>query len=422
MDVSRSDQEAYLSYAQNMYETGYNLVGGRNRMPAFSFLLSLLYSPELTQNQFFARSKDFNIVATAALLPGLFWLFRRTLPFLLSVNLWLITTFTVLIFKAGYAQAELLFYFLSFFGFFLMLRMLQQPSWKLGLLTGIVLGLAHLTKASVLPGFLLFVLAFVAQSGYSAVTQWRFSSQRIAAKLEQIKKENISRLLSLVLAAVAFLGVIYPYISTSRQYFGHYFYNVNSTFYMWYDSWEEAEAGTRKYGDGKGYPEMPSHLIPSPQKYLREHSSSEILSRFKRGIDRVILVASKSYGYFKYILLFGAIALLLSAVHWRTTLAIVKRHFFLISFCLSYFVAYLLIYAWYTPVASGNRFTLALFMPLLFFLGTIVHTQHRHHPFISLGSLKLKWFYLFNFVTLGMILFELHPILSDRILTTFGGS
>jgi hypothetical protein len=191
---------------------------------------------------------------------------------------------------------------------------------------------------------------------------------------------------------------------------------------MWYDSWEEAEAGTRRHGDGKGYPDMPSELIPSPQKYLREHSIQQITYRFSKGMNKVVLVAAKSYGYFKYVVLFSTIALLISVLHIRSTLAIVRRHLFLILFCLSYFLAYFLIYAWYTPVASGNRFTLSLFMPLLFFLGTIINTQFHHHPFITLGSIKARWFHLFNFMTLGMILIELHPILTDRVMTMFGGS
>ena len=35
-----------------------------------------------------------------------------------------------------------------------------------------------------------------------------------------------------------------PYLSTSKRVFGQYFYNVNSTFYMWYDDWPHASVGT----------------------------------------------------------------------------------------------------------------------------------------------------------------------------------
>ena len=430
LDVDASDQAAYLSYAKNLYETDYNMVGGRNRMPVYPMLLSLIYSPDLTENQFFIRSKAFNIALSAALLPGLFWLFRKTLPFILSVNLWLITAFTVFIFKAGYAQTELLFYFLNFCAFLLMYQMLKKPELQFGILTGIVLGIAHLTKASVMPGLFIFAVFFIAKEIYSLYFNFNRinddKTQRFSKNLFhlfwQIRQETALHLLSLALVFLTFLSVIYPYISTSQRFFGQPFYNVNSNFYIWYDSWEEAEAGTRLHGDNKGWPEMPAQQIPSAKKYLQEHTVQQILDRPIRGIKKVLLVAYKSYGYLKYVLIYAVFALVLTLLNFQQSLAIVKRHPFLILFCLSYFFVYLLIYAWYVPVASGNRFTLALFMPLMFFLATIIHTQSRYNPPISIYHVQIKWFELFNFATLGILLFELHSILTDRIVTLFAGS
>lgn len=425
LDVDASDQAAYLSYARNLYETDYNIVGGRNRMPVYPMLLSLIYNPDLTQNQFFARSKDFNIALSAALLPSLFLLFSRTFPFALSANLWLITTFTVFIFKAGYAQTELLFYFLNFCAFLMMYKMLKEPEVKLGILTGLVLGIAHLTKASVMPGLAIFGLFFIIKEIYSFFNLENDTAPKqfnLLNKIKHIKQEIVLHLLSLLLVFLTFLGVIFPYVSTSQRFFGQPFYNVNSNFYIWYDSWEEAEAGTRSYGDNKGWPEMPSNQIPSARKYLQEHTAQQILDRFIKGIKKVFSVAYKSYGYFKYVLLYGTVALLLSLLNPFESLAIFKRHLFPTLFCLFYFLIYLLIYAWYVPVASGNRFTLALFMPLMFFLATIIHTQARYHPSISIYKAQIKWFNPFNFLVLGIILFELHSILTDRIITLFAGS
>ncbi|NJO75788.1 MAG: hypothetical protein HC833_19720 [Leptolyngbyaceae cyanobacterium RM1_406_9] len=231
----------------------------------------------------------------------------------------------------------------------------------------------------------------------------------------------MQRILSLALVISCFLITLYPYISTSKRVFGHYFYNVNSTFYIWYDSWEEAEQGTRSYGDGKGWPEMPPEQIPSLEKYLREHTASEIFERFYDGLDKVIAVAKKSYGYFKYLVIYLAIALLTTLANLRN-IKVTKSQLFLLLFYFSYFIAYTLLYAWYTPIASGNRFTLALFLPLMFCLTAVINTTTSERPQVRLASKQFSWRYLFNLVVLGMILFELYPILTSRIVTTFAGT
>jgi hypothetical protein len=40
----------------------------------------------------------------------------------------------------------------------LMLHLMQTLSWRVGVLTGLVAGFAHLTKACVLPGLVLFLV------------------------------------------------------------------------------------------------------------------------------------------------------------------------------------------------------------------------------------------------------------------------
>ncbi|WP_190798349.1 hypothetical protein [Leptolyngbya sp. FACHB-541] len=378
---------------------------------------SLVYDPNLTENEAFTRGKYFNIALSVAILPCLFLIFQRFFSRLQAINLLLITAFTVFLFRAAYFQAEILFYFLSFCGFLLMAWMLNKPSWKLGIATGVLMGITHLTKASILPGLALFVLAFLAQSIYLFYSNLRNKT----FSFNEVKNNFLLRILSLALVIFCFLLTVYPYISTSQRVFGHYFYNVNSTFYIWYDSWNEAKQGTRAYGDGKGWPEMPPEQIPSLEKYLQEHTASDIFERLFDGLNKVIVVAKDSYGYFKYLVIYLAIALLTTLANLRS-LKITKSQVFLLFFYFSYFTAYTLLYAWYIPIASGNRFTLALFLPLMFCLAAAINANASERPQIQLAGKQFSWFHLFNLFVLGMILFELYPILTNRIVTTFAGT
>jgi hypothetical protein len=248
------------------------------------------------------------------------------------------------------------------------------------------------------------------------------NAENLSSNLTQVKKRITSGLLNLSLVVLVFLGTVYPYISTSKRFFGHYFYNVNSTFYIWYDSWEEAEQGTRAYDDGKGWPEMRPELIPSPEKYLREHTASQILGRFLYGLGKLVEETTHSYGYFKYFLIYLGTSFLIFIFNVRSHLAIAQKHLFLILFSLTYFVVYLLLYAWHVSIDSGNRFILAQFIPFMFFVTSILVTQSIQYPLINVFRIQLKWFHISSFLVLGMILFELHSILTYKIVTMFAAS
>ena len=71
-----------------------------------------------------------------------------------------------------------------------------------------------------------------------------------------------TNLASLFLAICCFLAVIFPYILQSKEMYGQYFYNVNSTFYIWYDSWEDAKQAERDHAFTEGWPDLPSGQVP----------------------------------------------------------------------------------------------------------------------------------------------------------------
>ena len=148
-----TDQSAYLEYARLLKASGYTYPGDFNRMPLYRFLLSLILRPAMDDPGFFLAAKYFSLFLSIVLLAGLAVLFYRRSSTLHALSLLLIVAFTVFIYKARWVQAELLFYFLNACLFLLMWRLLERPSYAQAAAAGIVAGLAHLTKASILPAW-----------------------------------------------------------------------------------------------------------------------------------------------------------------------------------------------------------------------------------------------------------------------------
>jgi hypothetical protein len=289
------------------------------------------------------------------LLALLFLIFRKFFPNYHSLALLIITAFGVFLYRAGIVQAELLFYFLSFCAFVLLLRMLTTPRWWLAILTGAAVGLAYLTKASMLPLLTIWAVAFIAQ------TIWQFCA------CSRVRVRDFSRRAGLLLLVIGtFCVVVFPYIRTSKKLYGHYFYNVNSTFYMWCDSWPEAVAFTQIYNDPNRRRELSPDQIPSAAKYWREHSVRQIAQRLVNGVATMCTRSAKVTGYYKFVLAFAMAGAVLT---WRRRAAaarFIADRAFVAIFCVLFFFAYVLLYAWYGAIVTDSRFVLALFLPLIF--------------------------------------------------------
>ena len=413
-DLSSNDQQAYMVYASNLATSKYTFVGDRNRMPVYPLFQSLFYRPGLTDEAFFTQGKYINLTLSLFLLAAVGFVFYQHLPQLVALNLLLITAFTVFVFKAGYFQVELLFYTLIFVLFLLFWRLLHQPSWGGAVLTGVVAGVTHLTKASVLPGLALFVILGLAQGG------WTIWQRRQTNAGGWIDREGGLQLGSVVLTVGLFLLTVSPYIITSKQIFGHYFYNVNSTFYMWYDSWGEATQGTKAHGDRVGWPTMPPEEIPSMSKYFREHTAAQVIGRLVNGGQTVWQGMTQSYGYFKYIVIYAILFVVMLWMNRQQLYQKIKDNLVVTLFVIGYFVGYLLLYAWYVPIASGNRFVLALFLPMLFTLAYTSCCLGTAAPAISQYWIHLVRTRVQMFL-LCFIAVDVYFVLTIRIFTIYGG-
>jgi hypothetical protein len=221
---------------------------------------------------------------------------------------------------------------------------------------------------------------------------------------------------------ICFLVVVFPYIRTSKEHFGHYFYNVNSTFYIWYDSWQEVESGTKAHGDRQGWPDMPKDQIPSFQKYLQEHTTRQIVDRFFQGLLTLWERVTHSYGYAEFLLFYLIAIMLFFGQNRAQTWSILRRaNPWVILFVVGYFFGYTLLFAWYTPIADGNRFVLALFLPGMLVLQSLLSAaQSNDLQFVFWGR-RLSATAISPFILLFLVAYLL-TIFPYRVSTIFGGS
>ncbi len=401
-----SDQAAYLAYARQMRDSGYTFIGTRNRMPVFPFLLSLLYRPGVDETQFLKRAQSFNINLSILLLALLFVIFRKFFPSYHAVALLVITAFGVFLYRAGIVQAEPLFYFLSFCAFLFLVRLLIAPRWWLSIFAGATLGLAYLTKASMLPMLPLWIAVFLVQ---------------MTSRLQRDTRMRIlARDFGLLLLVIAsFLAVVFPYIQTSKRLYGHYFYNVNSTFYMWCDSWPEAVAFTEVYNDPKRHRELAPDQLPSAAKYWREHSLGQIAHRLSNGFSTMLTRSAKATGYYKFALLF-ALAGVFALCRRESAIQLVEERAFAASFCILFMAVYVLLYAWYGAIITDSRFVLSLFLPFIFAGSAFLLRLWNGDGFVVRGR-RIPVATIFSGSLIGLALIDAGSAALHLLVATQGG-
>jgi hypothetical protein len=420
---ARGDQTGYLVDAEVVYANWHGrqpagLVGVRNRMPLYAAFLSLFYRQDMSDPRFFEVGRDANIYLSLALLAIVWLVARRYLPPHPAANLTGVAAFGWFIFKAGYTQSELLFYTLFFLAFVACLELFEsRTEWRLplrGATAGALCALAHLTKAATLP-FVGIVLA--------AGTGWTFAPLMAPGKsAHAARRSTLRRLASLAALALAFIVVLWPYISNSKRVFGRYFYNVNSTFYVWYDNWPLASVGTLLHGDGQHWPTMPESELPGPARYWREHSVGQIVDRLEGGFHDMGVVVRRDFDLIPYLALYLGMFGWLCITRRRSIRDIIREHPWSVLFVPLYGATYLLATAFYYPISGTGtgRFLLAHALPLFFVLSRIFASRRLSDTRWRAGSVA---FGLgdFNQLVSAVILFNVAFRVWPRLMTTYGG-
>ena len=416
-DMRKTDQSAYMRFAIEAYESNFQYTGGRNQMPLYPFLQALFYSPTLDDDGFFEQGKRISVVLSLVCLAVLSVTFVVKFSKLYGLYVVLAIAFLIFAFKSPYFQTEILFYTLFGLAFVVSVEALSSPRWYKSLLVGVLYALAHLSKASALPGLVLFV------SSYGVLIASRISC-RCTSRIE---------LKHLFLHALApfliFVVLLFPYFQESKERYGSYLYNVNTTFYMWYDSWDEAVAGTRAAGDRRGWPDLPDEEIPSLRKYLEEHSIEQILDRFRSGAQRLInfgcyLGRSKHrFGYCSQVgLNMIVLAISVAIIAARSLLLHVRRYFHVICFVGLFHLFYALAFAWYMPlIGNGPGTILSLMIPFFWTVGLAVHSQTFESFRIRFLRRHISASTVVYSVMLLSLAYEIYQVIDFRAYAMYGG-
>jgi hypothetical protein len=359
-----TDQAEYLLFAKNARLLNFNYTGDHNHMPLYPFLQALFYRSGMSDSEFFEQGKQINILLSLIMLAFMFLIFLRYFSKFESWLLTLIIAFSLYIFKAPYFQAEILYYFLAFLTFLLMLKMLIRPNIWLAITTGIIIGLAHLTKASILPGLIIFAFVFATKDTVSVIQEKKHN------KLDTHRfRKTLVSFSYLLVVFIFFITTIFPYIQAMKIRFGHYFYNVNLTFYIWYDDLFQAYEAEAEHHFAKKWPShLPEDEIPGPRKYFREHSLAQIADRFWLGMGEQINNIKSQFSVTNYHLSFLVILILVFLADMKNGLKLSRRYPYIIGFPVLYFSGYIMAFAWYSPIAPERRFIFGLYIPFMFTL------------------------------------------------------
>ena len=284
------------------------------------------------------------------------------LPTLSATAFTLAAVVCVFIDKASFVQAELVYYGLFFIAWIAMCRVIQRPRPGWAALAGLAAGMAYYAKASALLLIGVFGLVMLVR------TLVDLAARRKAAKSSSTDGGQTGRpartAATATLAIAVFFLVIAPYLLDNQERYGRLFYNVNSTFFFWCDSWQQAKDFADKHNLAESYPDAEAEAIPGPLNYFKTHDLGTALNRTFYGLKTLTGLALAGR-YAKYLIAALILCLWLGRYRIRRIRDLETSNGLVALFCALLLLGYLSVYAWYAVVAHGGRFLLSLYLPAL---------------------------------------------------------
>jgi cytochrome b561 len=302
-----------------------------------------------------------------------------------------------------------------------MLMMLTRPTWLRSIATGIIVGLAYLTKGTILSSLPLFTLLYSVQLVLFGV------QEKINHNKERLKIFT-QKAAHLLVVLVLFAVVIFPYAQALKQRFGHYFYNVNTTFYIWFDDWQMAveEEAKHNFVD-----QWPSHLtddeLPNLRNYLREHSFQQISDRFVSGFEGQFRnIFNRPFSVTNYWISYLVILMVGILSNFDQFRKFVKSNWVPVLFVMLYFTGYLSAFAWYDPIADGRRFTYAVYIPFLIavflVMRELIKNQTRDPDMVENEINLAKYFTASHLIVAISLIFNIWLVTNEVLFIDAYGS
>jgi hypothetical protein len=404
------DQCAYLYATQAASQQGFFYEGARG--PLYVQVLRAAYRPGESLQSQFERSKQLNIALSVLVVIGLLLVFRAYLPAVSAIALGATCAFAYLIYYAPYVKSEEIYFLFGLLSFLTLTTAAAHRRLRDGAVAGMLTGVAYMFKATALAGLAIFLVT-MATAGLVTLIRGRLAieARRAAVRIWLVA----------TVVAIAFCVAAAPQLLYSHRKFGRPFYNVNTTFYFWYDSWAEAKAGTRAHGDRIGPPNMPADQLPSASRYVRTHTVEQIVDRLVNGGISVRNISIRRYGYGHYVVLYVLALGLLVILNWRLAWMRVRVHMIPVTFVLAYFAVHLPIIFWYMAISPSPRFIVVIVAPLLFTCAYAIHKVGADARTVIIGGRRLDSGDLLTAATLACLVFDIPKTLLYDLTVQSGG-
>ncbi len=191
--------------------------------------------------------------------------------------------------------------------------------------------------------------------------------------------------LGMLICALTSAAVLAPRMAYAQRVFDDPFHHLHK-YWTWMDPGPEKQAFHDRYNSAMRTLEPDQR--PSPLSYFRTHSGEEAWQRFSTGVE------AKFFTFFKaekklrarelwrvapgkkgqrgllvfrgiYLILLLALFASLAGIAWRRGVKGVEpSSVFIALFAMGVFAIYVLATGWHHPFAAGDRFLLALYLPL----------------------------------------------------------
>lgn len=327
---------------------------------------------------FFVRGKWFNLILMGVFLVGFGIIAARSFSIPSAMALLLAAGFGAILPRAAYFQPEPLYYLCFFLSWVCALSLLRRNTlWLYGIL-GMLLGLSYLAKTSIQA----FVLSFAGVTTLLCLSEW-WRTRRTRGPAPADERWSLpNHLIGLAVLAMAFFATTGARLSYANEVFGDPFHSYPG-YWMWLDDFGQGADFMQRYANAEALALLPAAQKPSAGNYLRTHSAAEALARLRHGTTEKLedFLAPKEWRKsgrelipFRGWLLagFGALLAAMAGMRWwarrrsdRWIWPVGSQSArWMLLFAAATFAISALAFGFYEPIGKGDRFLLALYLPL----------------------------------------------------------